>query len=117
MDAASEIEVRLEEEGGHRVVHLQGELCLPNTGRVQRALMEGLATGQETVLDGAGVTAIDLAGLQLLCSAHRTYRRHGANFDLRSVPQGLQETARAAGYRACESICPFREDGICLWRY
>jgi ABC-type transporter Mla MlaB component len=68
------------------------------------------------VLDLAGATAIDLAGLQLLCSAHRTSRGGPRTFELRAVPERLRNTACAAGFDARTLVCPYRGDGACLWK-
>jgi len=109
----ADLRIRTEPDGQSRIVHLEGELSLLNAGALRTALMEGLQPGARTVLDAAGITSIDLSGLQLICSAHKTYATRGAVLEFGEVSGALRESARSAGYGTVESAC----DGErrCLW--
>jgi len=97
------------------VIQAGADLTLAAAGRLQGVFLDALGTGAHVVLDCSGVARADLAGLQLLCSAHRTYRSRQARFELREPSEKLLETVRAAGYPASHSICPERRGGPCLW--
>ena len=112
---SDEIKVGVADAGGRRTVLVEGEIRLAGAGSLRQVLVEELCAGQQTVLDLAGVTGVDLSGLQLLCSAHRTYVRHDAVLELQGVTEELTRTARRAGFDARTSVCPFRR-GMCLWR-
>jgi anti-anti-sigma factor len=104
-------------DGVERVVVLDGELRLAQADQARRELLDALRPGQTTVADLAGVTEVDLAGLQLICSAHRTYRKRQACFRVRGMPDGMRRTAEAAGFEAHRSVCPYRTaDSGCIWR-
>lgn len=110
------LDVLIDPAGDSRVVRIEGELSIGSVERVRAALIDGMEKGKTTVLDLAGIQAADLCGLQLLCSAHRTYAAHGAVFEVRSMCATLRDTAHAAGYDADEAVCAFRRTGNCLWK-
>lgn len=114
---ADDLDIRVEslETTGERLLGVEGELTLVTAAKLQTLLLEGLQPGAKTVLDGGRISVVDLCGLQLICSAHRSYMLKGASFELRNISLALQETARIAGYQACTSVCPFRRDGNCVW--
>ena len=116
MEDGFDIQIQTEEATGSRTVRVKGELTLATAGRVQRVLLEGVGPGTKTVLDGGGITAVDLCGLQLVCSAHRTYLLNEACFEFRPIPGHVEQTARTAGYDASVSVCPYRRDGNCIWK-
>jgi len=116
MELTSDIETRVERSGEAHIVYVEGEIRLPGAGDLQRVLATTLKVGRRVVLDLAGATVIDLAGLQLLCSAHRTSRAGPSPFELRAAPERLRNTARAAGFDARTLVCPYRRDGACLWK-
>jgi anti-anti-sigma regulatory factor len=96
------LRVRTETDGCGRIVHVEGELSLTDAGTLREALMEGLRPGVKTALDASRIAAVDLSGLQLICSACRTYSAHGAMLELDGVSGALREGARSAGYNGCE---------------
>lgn len=71
---------RREEEGGATLVlAVRGDLTIPFAGEFRRALLDAFDRAARVVVDVAGVSAVDLTGLQLLCSAHRSsYARNKA---------------------------------------
>ncbi len=115
MEANNEIGISVESSPDGRMVRVRGTMCLPNLEVLRRALLDGLPSGQPATLDLSGVTAIDLSGLQLICSAHRTFRRRRMCFAVTQRPEWLRVAAGAAGYDASTSVCPFRVPGDCIW--
>lgn len=84
---------------------LEGELTISNAADFRQGLLEALEQGDCLELDLDAVTAIDLAGLQLLCSAHRTAVAGEKSLTLKdSLPPALKEACANAGfdfYRNC----------------
>jgi anti-anti-sigma factor len=110
------IAVRIEESEGRQTLRVQGEICLPTAATLRRALIEALEGGRETVMELGEVTNADLSGLQLLCSAHRTCLKRGVSLTMGAASEKLRGAALLAGYEARTAVCPFRRDGVCLWK-
>ncbi|HEY1338224.1 MAG TPA: STAS domain-containing protein [Bryobacteraceae bacterium] len=102
---------------GEQVVHIEGELTLATSAGLQRTLLDHLQPGKRTVLDASGIAAVDLAGLQLICSAHRTYVLREAEFVVSPMSEALKQAARASGFEASRSVCPYRCGGQCIWKW
>lgn len=115
MEDGDQFRIQVMETGEGRVLRVEGPLTLSTAGRLRDALLEAWQAGKKTIFDAAGITDIDLAGLQLLCSAHRTYQRTGTGFELAAVSPQVVETARAAGFDNRTSACASR-DGNCIWK-
>ena len=91
----------------------QGDLTVQNAASVKAAILEA-AQNDRLVLDCAGVTEIDVAGLQLLCSAHRTFAISGKQFRLAGRTASFEKGVRESGY-ARDKGCRLDPDGSCLW--
>ncbi len=115
MQPSNQSEISVERSTGATVVRLRGEVKLPNLRELREVLMEQLPSGRTVEMDLGCATAIDVCGLQLMCSAHRTFRKRSARFALQQKPDWLRTTASAAGYDPKTSVCPFRNGGDCLW--
>jgi len=119
MGSASEIEVQIEGSDEQRVLRVTGPLDIGHTAELRSALVEASQTsnaGSSTVIDLAGITALDLCGLQLLCSAHRSFAAQGSTIGLRDRPAWFSEAATAAGFTADTQACGPGLCGDCLWR-
>jgi len=110
------ISIRIERTLGVQILHAEGDLSLSTAGQMKSALLELVNIGEPAVIDLAGITGIDLSGLQLLCSAHRTFRWRHTDFELRERSGQLQRAASDAGYAMRSSVCPYRRDQNCLWK-
>lgn len=117
MEPETELRLRVHEGEAGRTICAEGELSIATAARLQTALFDLLQPGSLTVLDASAVTAVDLTGLQLLCSAHRTYLANGAGFRSGGMSEVLRDAAIAAGFEAPHSSCPNRREGNCLWRF
>lgn len=67
-----EIEKQVSAAGSR--MSISGEVTIVTSAKLQAALCKALAGGNLTVLDLEGVTEIDLAGLQVLVAAERSFR-------------------------------------------
>ena len=116
MSENAELKLRVEHSGNTRTIHADGELSIMTAGDLRTALIEALQPGVSTVLEASGISAVDLAGLQLVCSAHRTYRTNEASFRFGGASETLRATAAAAGFESRHSSCPYRAGSDCLWK-
>lgn len=98
-----------------QVIKVVGGFDFVRSGEILGALQEALAAHRPVLLDLSAVTGIDLAGLQLICSAHRTAVATGTGFSL-STPLSPLLTARAreAGFPR-QAVCVGDLECACLW--
>jgi anti-anti-sigma factor len=119
MNSASEITVRIESANNQRVLRVAGPVDLANAAALRQALVDVLAdsdAGCSAIVDLAAATAVDFSGMQLLCSAHRSFRERGSAMSLRDVPDWLRQAAAAAGFTMPTLACRYRQGDDCLWR-
>jgi anti-anti-sigma regulatory factor len=120
MDSSGELAVRIEADGNRRILFVEGRLDLPNAGVLRQALLDGLegdsAGNSCTAIDLHGAETVDLCGLQLLCSAHRTYVQGGGTLTLQGMPERFHETATHAGFVMNTLRCRHRRGIDCIWR-
>ncbi len=77
---------------------------------IRDALRDRLATGEPVDLDLGGVSKVDLAGLQLLCSAHRTADAQGKSFRVIRWSDTFVRMIETAGFLRRQGCCTG-----CLW--
>lgn len=94
---------------------LEGELTVYNAAAVRDDLLQVLGQSEEVELDLGEVTTVDLAGLQLLCAAHRLAHHRGKTLSLAPGSQtALFEARRAAGFMHNKS-CRHALETDCFW--
>jgi ABC-type transporter Mla MlaB component len=93
------IDFRLEKTGQDPMLALSGELTVESCEALKKVLLDSLEEGGRLSLDLGGITAVDAAGYQLLCSALRTEGCSAQEDTLvESLPEGLRQAAIDAGY-------------------
>lgn len=73
---------------------LEGELTVANGAALRERLLAAMEMGDRVEIDLERVTAVDLAGLQLLCSAHRTSVEKGKVLTLKDQAAEVLRQAR-----------------------
>ena len=59
------------------LLKLDETLTIPHVARQRMALLQALEESKQVELDTGAVSEVDVAGLQLLCSAHRSAVERG----------------------------------------
>lgn len=97
-----------------RTVLVQGSLRLATLDTFYPEFLAALAGGQSVTADLSQMDEVDVAGLQLLCSVHRSFRARGMSFSICGGNRELMQAAKAAGFRCG---CPQTAGGPsgCLW--
>ena len=96
------------------VVAVNGSMTVGYAVELRTRLLEAFSNGQPVELCLAGMTAIDLTGLQLLCSCHKTAMTRGVAFTVTCGTDALSTVAAAAGmYR--HKGCVADVGGTCVW--
>jgi anti-anti-sigma factor len=97
-------------------VAIDGELTIQRACKLKEILLVHLKAGKTIDIDLTHVCAIDISGLQLLCSTHKTAINNGGGVHILSpLPAPVAETIRTAGFSRhydCRPNC----DSPCLWK-
>lgn len=105
----------LKERSGSGTVRLEGELNIQNAGRLKETLVKAFAEVEALSLDLGGVTGIDIACMQVLCSAHKTFLTSNKSFTVRGrVAPSFERSVRDGGY-ATTAGCDADPQCTCLW--
>jgi anti-anti-sigma factor len=105
------------QENEMRTVVLNGELTVQSSHEVKEMILTQLAPNRILNLDLAEVNCVDVAGLQLLCSAHRTAQARSGDIHLNlPLPASFRDAVQAAGFeRHCD--CRLDRNHTCLWKF
>lgn len=98
-----------------QTIQLEGSWTIERAGELKNLLLKALGES-DVQISVHNLTEIDLACLQVLCSAHRTFtqqQRH-LRLDFR-CPPAFREVLRAAGY-ARQRGCRSDMLDSCLWK-
>ena len=90
---------------------IEGNMTIQNAEAIRAAFVASINNADHLNLSISGVTDIDVSGLQLVCSIHRTLKKLNKHFSLSNqVPEALREVIKSAGY--CKSRGRFAYDNI-----
>ncbi|GLI39777.1 STAS domain-containing protein [Geobacter hydrogenophilus] len=107
-----------EEVGGENatlVLKVNGELTIPFAGEFSAALLDAFDAAGRVRVNLEGVSAVDITGLQLLCSAHRSAYGREKGFGVEGLTNPiLDEAACLAGFRRHVG-CAVDVGKSCIW--
>ena len=106
--------VKITKKKDRTLVAVHGAMTAVNATELKDRLLEAFAPGREVELSLGGVTEIDVTGLQLLCSCHRTSVERGIGFRMKQESAPLVEVARTAGMYRLKG-CVMDTEGTCIW--
>ena len=94
---------------------LSGEMTIQHVSDLQTSLVEAFDGAEQVTIDVSATTAVDVAGLQLLCACHRMSISHGQKMCLRIGGNGgfakfLEEVGFPLNF-----ICDHGEKDKCEW--
>lgn len=102
-------------DGNEGVLAINGDLTIENADELRSALIKALLNADRVLLDCGASSKADLAGLQLLCSAHRTALRLKKQFQFKSpCREAVKTAAEKTGYLRTRG-CSLDTQGNCLW--
>ena len=96
-------------------VRFECDLTIENVASLKATVMTSLNEREDLVIDLSGIRNVDVAGLQLLCSAHRTALTKNKQFLLvgDKLPV-FRQAVKDSGYARSEGCASHGQDG-CLW--
>lgn len=100
---------------GKACIALDGELTVARAADLKNVLAGSINSADSVEIDLGNVSKIDLACLQLLCSAHRTAAGKGKTLTIKdqSLPSYL-EARKNAGFMYSKQ-CRYVSTDDCLW--
>jgi anti-anti-sigma factor len=104
-----------EVSGTTKVLRLRGEMTIQHAYPLKLILTEPAVDVERFLIDVAGVTDIDLSGLQLLCSMHRTVMQSGKRMEILGRGSETFRKARLESGYLREKGCQSDTCGDCWW--
>lgn len=109
----ADFEVRQTNGGETRVINFRGKMTIQNAQEIKAALVEVFARAKQIQVDLGEVTEVDLAGMQLVCAAHRAAINLKKNFTISgNFSEGFSTVAADAGFSR-HAGCT--EGEVCPW--
>ncbi len=100
---------------GGRILKLEGELGIQQAGHLKVLLLKEFAETDRLSLDVEAVTGMDVAGLQVLCAAHKTFlTAHKGMEIVGAVSPAYEQAINDSGYRR-KIGCHADPERNCLW--
>ena len=105
----------IQESNGTRVLNLKGKWTIDCASELRTVLMDAMRDADHVALNLEKVTEVDLACLQLFCSAHRASLDSHTTFSWHTNPHdGFKKVVREAGYSRTLG-CHKDPCKSCLW--
>ena len=95
-------------------LEITGALTIVHAAELLQAFIQAFAAAPTIHCDVTGVTEIDAAGLQLLCSSHRTAVKEEKTFILHGIEQEPLHTSILRAGCAGKSRCNPLEKNPCI---
>ncbi len=107
------LKTRIEPSGGSDSLVIEGEMIIDHAEELKNFFLGALEGRRFLELNMAGVSKVDMFGLQVLCSAHRYALKAEKELTLiGQQPEALRDAIAMAGY-GCTAPCS--ADKICHW--
>ncbi len=104
-----------DEENNAGTLSVEGDMTINYIGELKERLVEAFDSAERVTVDVSSATAVDVAGVQLLCACHRFSNGRGKKMCLR-----LGENAKFAQFLdevgfVKDFICNHGDADKCLW--
>jgi ABC-type transporter Mla MlaB component len=102
-------------EDAGTIVGISGAMTLPNAASIREQMVDAFEHEGKVIIDLSGVTEIDVVGLQLLCSGHRSSMLAGREYAVTGT--GLlmvRDAAKSAGLQR-RIGCALDTLHSCIW--
>lgn len=104
-----------EDRPGSLFVHVEGDLTVQHAAEFRACLLDALDRAQSVRVELGAIEDMDLTGLQLLCSAHKTALLAGKDLSLNNNrPEHLDRSLDVAGFFRTRG-CSTDLNDSCLW--
>jgi len=100
-------QIETEQREDFRVVAVSGEVDLSNSPRLREAILKELDGSSPVLVDLAGVSSIDSAGIAALVEGYQTAKQKSLGFALLSVSEAVFSVLQLA---RLERVIPLADD-------
>ncbi|ACH39944.1 STAS domain protein [Citrifermentans bemidjiense Bem] len=98
------------------LVAINGAMTIGQASELKAGLLKAFETGKPVEIQLAGVTEVDVTGLQLICSAHRSSVERGCALTVSGAEaEDLSRVARQAGMLRHVG-CTHDVTNTCVWK-
>ncbi|KAF0215130.1 MAG: sulfate transporter/antisigma-factor antagonist [Geobacteraceae bacterium] len=98
-----------------RVLSVSGEMTIQHANEIKSALLAAFAEAEHLSLDLGKVTEFDLAGMQLICSAHRAAYTTKKEFTVTGTGSEVFKAAALAAGLPRHIGCAEDVNKTCIW--
>jgi anti-anti-sigma regulatory factor len=106
--------VYMEDMDNAKIVRAEGTLSIQDASGLRECLLEALSSSETLLIDLSGVQSIDLACLQIFCSAHKTYSQAQKVIRITGdLPEGVVRSL--SSITIVPEACDKEPHGPCLW--
>jgi anti-anti-sigma regulatory factor len=96
------------------IIRVQGALSIQDSSALRGCLLEAFGSAESLLLDLTGAGAIDLACIQVLCSAHKTFSKAQKSIGIMGkLPEGIVRSLSSVAL--VSDACDRESHGPCLW--
>lgn len=107
---------RFERQGNKGTVHFSGDLTLETLGEMKEAVQKALKNAHQVTLSISDIGSIDVAFLQMICSAHQTAEKMKKEITLSDEVATLYyEFLKESGFLR-NGGCRNKKNGACFFR-
>ncbi len=105
----------LMEDFGHTLImHVQGNLSIQDSSALREHLLEAVSAHKGVVVDLTEAGTIDVACMQVLCSAHKTFKKAGKDIGISGeIPAGFIDSLKSMAL--APETCDREPHGTCLF--
>jgi len=98
------------------VVAINGRMTIDRIAELRDGLLKAFKLGKNVQLSLAAVTEVDLTGLQLLCSSHRTAIAKDLDFSLTDADGDVLSSVTELAGMMRRTGCAQDINGTCVWK-
>jgi anti-anti-sigma regulatory factor len=97
-----------------RILRVHGALSIQDSSALRGCLLEAFGSTESLLLDLTETQTIDLACIQVLCSAHKTFSKAQKSIGITGkLPEGIVRSLSSVAL--VPDACDRESHGPCLW--
>ena len=108
-------DMQIDDSGGKGILKLDGDVTIEQAAELKNVLIDAIDKVNDLDIDVGELKNIDLSGLQLLCSAHRSSLNKNKTLNvINKKNDSYVKTILDAGFNR-NLVCDVDKNNSCLW--